>query len=673
MGRPRSLDESFIPSVLSDEELMLEHLRLQQWHALQRASGVDRVRVESMQVAVQAQLAKRAAIGLARSAAPMLAAVGGLNTAAAMASVGFTSGFLQGASIYAADHPESIPVVTRLQDELGQPLNGGAFGLGNQLGVGKGVILGFVDNVVGLLEVVRLLVRHGTPLGLAYGYAKQGIAFAHDPSAWMTKQAEEARAMRELVSGLYHFASEVQADPTVLIDLSEPLGMEAGVALAEWLEQDFMVLKPFDKGLRVGELQGRILIEIVLLFVGPEVILAKGAAAAGRAAMQWQRTERIIQRLLPVLKRVPVLRRLLEIRRLAQAAESGANAERAVVENFDRDVQADAWSKAKTKTASDAPMLRPVVEGAPDTERVATNAAPPFGEFRVPSNTPGPEVLESRLGETFVEPARPRLELPGKAQASGERIGNLAPDAALLAPKKPTPSGNLPRKPTDAELGVKVADAKLKIREKQPVVAARKAKAAAAVAARKANPGAAFESTGPVFSKGMLNAMEDLSTSGQALASRASGDFVLEQVRMLGVESRKGAFTPTRELLKTADASILRKERISDVAAAQLENAKDLGLEAKSVQLGDYKDSNKLKWLWDATETKVSSEAGSWMDMVLEQQKREIAIIDAARQQGGVVMFSGKVAGTNEKVVFFASPNNIKVSLPMPYGALLNN
>lgn len=324
--------------------------------------------------------------------------------------------------------------------------------------------------------------------------------------------------------------------------------------------------------------------------------------------------------------------------------------------DFDRGVKLHPWAKE----ASDQLPPKHTPNLRPDTEAVAMKQPPPLGKLEPPPETPGAEVLASRQRTGYVEPPRAQPEAPGAGSQPSQSGPGTEP--VYLAPKKPTPSSSVPRQPTDAELGVKVTDAEAKIRNKQPVVANRKAKAVAAGTSPDAK-----------FSKGMFNAMEELSTTGQALVSRAKGQVVLEQVTLLGVESPKGAFTPTKKVLQSADASVLRKKRIVDVAESEFDIAAGKGLEAKSVSLGDYKSSEKLKWLWNSTKSEDGAAASSWMDMVLEQQNREIAIIDAARKQGGVVMFSGKVVGTNEKVVFFAHPKNIKVSTPMPYGGVLKN
>ena len=209
LERPRALDESFSPDALSDEELLLELARLQKWLDSYAASSTERVRAEAILLAVRTQVAKRSAREYARPLGPLLAAAGGLNADVAMAAAGFTSGFLQGATLYAAEHPERVPFMTRLQDQLGQPLNSGAFNLGALIGVHKGVILGFVDNVVGLVEMAGVLLRYGTPLGWAYGSIKQGIDMVRDPAAWMARQAAEARTLREVVSALYRFSGGI--------------------------------------------------------------------------------------------------------------------------------------------------------------------------------------------------------------------------------------------------------------------------------------------------------------------------------------------------------------------------------------------------------------------------------------------------------------------------------
>jgi hypothetical protein len=108
------------------------------------------------------------------------------------------------------------------------------------------------------------------------------------------------------------------------------LGEIAGRASGRWFHDDFMERSTFDKGYAIGKVEGRIVFEIVALFLGPEEWVARGAAAVGEVARLSGPLRRAI---LAFIERFPALRRLLVAGREATTvAREAALAERTVAE-----------------------------------------------------------------------------------------------------------------------------------------------------------------------------------------------------------------------------------------------------------------------------------------------------------------------------------------------------
>ncbi len=331
---PRILSETYEPNTLSDAELIQEIVAIVLWLESNRSSSTERVRVETMLSAITTQMLKR---GLAKEfrSNPLLSAImhtmvsgfgitslPGLMVEGGLLGAGMELGFLEGASLYAADHSEKVPVLERLKAQNDSPANRIMFAAGNMIGVYWGAITDFLQNVVGLGELAMLLVRYGTPIGQAYGDIKKGIEFIQDPSGYKNKQQEEARAKREIIEGVYEFMMTIQKDPTLMMEIGEQLGIVAGAETAQWFDEDFVDKQtPFEKGMTVGKFEGTILMEVLLLFIGPEELLAKGGSAAGSLAMKFKGVEKLVLRIGEVLEKVPVLKRLMDIRKLSKAGK----------------------------------------------------------------------------------------------------------------------------------------------------------------------------------------------------------------------------------------------------------------------------------------------------------------------------------------------------------------
>lgn len=338
--------------------------------------------------------------------------------------------------------------------------------------------------------------------------------------------------------------------------------------------------------------------------------------------------------------------------------------------------------QASVPTQSEAFELKPNMPA--DTEAVV---APPIRKQDMPSGIPEPEVIskleELRRGNHSQSELRATL-----APLSESAIANTAPGDLQLGSKKPIPSQRPPNRPTEGQLGVDVAKAEEKIVKKRPVVRKRKEEEDVDWYKRPENKKAIEEwekhgrkgskpapSTDAVFSKGMLNAQEELSVAGQTLVSNANGKFALKQVHILGVESPNGKFIPMSKVIEAEGINIKNKGRIADVAETNFVVSTDKKLEANMVILGDYKSSDKLRFLnaFQLTSNEIENAAESFQNMIKTQVAKENAVLEMAKKQGGVVLFRGTVAGTQEKVIFYAKPENVKTSLPIPYGGILNN
>jgi hypothetical protein len=146
-------------------------------------------------------------------------------------------------------------------------------------------------------------------------------------------RAERARQLeqaQEIGEAIVQLIGEMITDRAFMISHGEELGEIAGRASGRWFSTDFMAMDTFDKGFLIGRIEGRILFEILALFLGPEEWIARGGVLIGQGVRV---SARLSRALLELIERIPALRRLMTaIREGALAAREAAAAERALAE-----------------------------------------------------------------------------------------------------------------------------------------------------------------------------------------------------------------------------------------------------------------------------------------------------------------------------------------------------
>ncbi len=362
-AHPRA--EAATPDVheYSGTELEAEIVRLRDELALLPAdeSSEERDTIVHRLTVLEASLLQRQALGQRSEqiAQVIAASPGDLQNRITMA---FAAGFAAGALM------EFRPAeARRFVDEINaHPF---AFNGGIYVGITEGALVGLWDNIVGLAQ----LLLWTSPAYWTYRGAGELIEYLRDPAAYEAQAGQTLEQAQALMAGLGEFLVEVVRDPDFLVIHGEELGEVLGRRAAEWFNDDFMRRTPFEKGRTVGVLVGRILIEIALLFLGPEEWIARGAAAAGQVARVSARMERAV---LAILERLPSLRRFLELRR---AAGGGA--------------------RVAEETVAGARTVERVVEGAGETGRVVESAAGTATDVeRAVSAAPPPATVEGATG-----------------------------------------------------------------------------------------------------------------------------------------------------------------------------------------------------------------------------------------------------------------------------------
>src|SRR5262249_44043409 len=105
-----------------------------------------------------------------------------------------------------------------------------------------------------------------------------------------------------------------------MAEFGQELGEIAGRSAGRWFNSDFMRRSTFDKGKTVGEVAGALLMEAVLLFLGPEEWIARGAALAGEAG---RASSRLGKAAVKLLEKSSTLRPLLRLRQARLGAGVG--------------------------------------------------------------------------------------------------------------------------------------------------------------------------------------------------------------------------------------------------------------------------------------------------------------------------------------------------------------
>jgi hypothetical protein len=237
----------------------------------------------------------------------------------ALAITGFALGFLDGAQ--AEIPPEAFANLDRETRE-----SPATFELGNMAGLIAGAGREVWGAIEGLIELAGFLASL-TPGGLMHRAMDEAVAYASDPGGYTQRRAEEARQARDIAMALIQLAQTIHDDPAFLLVHGNELGLIVGHQAGQWFTDDFMHRSTFDKGETIGEIEGRVIIEIAMLFIGPEEWVARGGAVIGEGV---RIGGELMEAVRVAMEGIPALRRIMEARGLVRAAEDTVEAGRAV-------------------------------------------------------------------------------------------------------------------------------------------------------------------------------------------------------------------------------------------------------------------------------------------------------------------------------------------------------
>ena len=242
---------------------------------------------------------------------------------------------------------------------------------GVKFGVAVGAGEQLWDNVLGLVDLAELSLYFNPVTGPMLA-AEEGIRYALDPehAAKRRRQVEQAR---EIVAGLQELVVAIANDPAFFTTHGAELGRITGHQAGSWFHEDFMLQSTFLKGQTVGEIAGRVILEIAMLFLGPEEWIVRGVVGVGQAARY---SGKLVRAVREFLERIPGLSRIL--RRGAGAAEEVGGGARAIGELAD--TAGDAGRAADEAMEVVTPQTRHVNVSRPDLlaryEQLATEKMP---------------------------------------------------------------------------------------------------------------------------------------------------------------------------------------------------------------------------------------------------------------------------------------------------------
>lgn len=186
------------------------------------------------------------------------------------------------------------------------------FSIGATVGLVEGALEGLWDNIKGLAELIFKMSI----------FAQVGRTIAEVESWWRDPAqyaAEKAKAWvdaKDTMSALYTLLEQMLKDPMFLTLHAEELGVIAGESSADWFNDRFMRMDTFEKGELLGTIAGRVLLELALLFLGPEEWVARGAVAAGQAM---RLSPKLTKAVMLAMEKIPALAKLMKLRPGASA------------------------------------------------------------------------------------------------------------------------------------------------------------------------------------------------------------------------------------------------------------------------------------------------------------------------------------------------------------------
>ena len=311
MPRPTLADQSLDPRSLTGPELEAQSQDTQDWLIADTEPGRDQAATVEALAANDEVLAKKQA-GV-RLAADTTAALADLRRKHPHIADMFGSGIEGGA--FAVSFAGALQY--QLPQDTGEKLfaelaaNPFDFYFGVQAGILKGAVEQLVDNIIGLAQLAKLGVELGSylnPVNLALMPAKEFGKYIWYGDEYQPPWAMSSETQR-ILTALGALLQKAAQDPGFMTEQAGAFGAVLGDHLGVWFHEDFMERGPFYKGLGVGEVIGRVVLEVALLFLGPEEWVARGALALGQAARATGSLARAVRTL---MRSVPELRGLLK-------------------------------------------------------------------------------------------------------------------------------------------------------------------------------------------------------------------------------------------------------------------------------------------------------------------------------------------------------------------------
>jgi hypothetical protein len=317
--------------------------------------------------------------------------------------VGFMSGLADGLS--RTIDPERLKAFFDGFEDIGNVF---AFFAGRDVGVLVGITDGITDYAVGFYELAKLLAEGVEKIPTAYKVAfilnpllavpsilaKELYELLSDPEA----VAQVRKIAQTIGKAFVEFAEYVQSNPDALVVEGEDLGQALGEFASEYFE-NMVLLEPdyYWKGVAVGNIVGRVGLEIALLFVAPEVLAARGVATSARAAASAIRGSRFAQRVLKVVDDVPGLRKLFgAIDDLVRGTTSTRKTERYVEKVF---TEASEQSKAAQAGVSTGRSRVPGgKQQGPEAAKVVRRMREKLGQKRTREEATVAASIEERAG-----------------------------------------------------------------------------------------------------------------------------------------------------------------------------------------------------------------------------------------------------------------------------------
>ncbi|MGB7202814.1 MAG: DUF4157 domain-containing protein [Pyrinomonadaceae bacterium] len=222
-------------------------------------------------------------------------------------ATGFLPGFLAGAVIeLPRDVFEKLDAETK---EHWIAFNGGIM-----VGIPVGALEGVWELFVGLYELGKLAVEF-SPIGMAWSSGKDVYRMITDYEKYDEEETKKIKERQAIAGAVIDLIIDMFKDPAFMLEHGRELGEIAGRSASRWFNEDFMKRSTFDKGYTIGKVEGRVVFEILALFLGPEEWIARGAAAAGQFA---KLSGPLRKAIITMIEKVPALKKMMDASKLAK-------------------------------------------------------------------------------------------------------------------------------------------------------------------------------------------------------------------------------------------------------------------------------------------------------------------------------------------------------------------